>query len=626
MLHSKEISKHSTFAMIRVGLSLLTVPERTRMTILAGVTFGVGQLEMVALASMMPLVAIILEPSQLEQWVFIAEVAAQLGQTEQPEVIMLLVTASVSLLVISTAAKIVVEYFISHLSASCRARLASRFAKKFLSVPYVWFLGQNSAILTRMINSDVIYCGQMFIETIMGLFGSIVLIGLSFSLVLILAPKIGFLVLGGVLTVAAFFLLFTRGYINRLSLVRRETSNAAFQMTQQLILGMKDIRLSSREDFVFHSFSNAVDRNRRAGLILKFLSSVPAALIILFGQILLLVVVLVLSKTGESPGNIVAQIALLVMVSSRVIPAINRFSGYITSLWKIFPFLEGLDKIETELSLLTESSDVGFNKQKTEEKLDGFQTVCFNDLDFRYPGVTELNIDNAHLKIESGKSYGIVGPSGAGKSTLVNVLLGLLHPTAGQILIDGKSLEEIGIKPWQRLLAYVPQDPLIFDDTIEANIAFGEAPEKVDRALLEQCIEMSQLSNVIAGLEHGLDTRLGEQGSRLSGGQRQRVSIARALYRQPQLLVLDEATSALDSESQAAIQQSIESLHGSVSMLIVAHRLDTIRRCDSIIVMNAGKIVANGDWDSLLESSPMFRSMLDAAGQRYYEDHSADTS
>ena len=214
-----------------------------------------------------------------------------------------------------------------------------------------------------------------------------------------------------------------------------------------------------------------------------------------------------------------------------------------------------------------------------------------------------------NLSIKRGGSYALAGPSGAGKSTLVDVILGLLDPSEGQILIDDKPLAEVGLRRWQRCIGYVPQMPLITDNSVKANVAFGVPGPKIDEAKVWDCLKLAHLEDVVADLPDGLDTPLGDRGHRLSGGQRQRVAIARALYNDPEILVLDEATSALDTLSERAIRDAVISLRGRVTVISIAHRFSTIKDCDHIFLLEDGAVVAEGSFQTLLTESPFFQQL-----------------
>jgi ABC-type multidrug transport system fused ATPase/permease subunit len=230
-------------------------------------------------------------------------------------------------------------------------------------------------------------------------------------------------------------------------------------------------------------------------------------------------------------------------------------------------------------------------------------------LSFRYSGTERDVLDDIELRVPAGSTVALVGSSGAGKSTLADVLMGLHRPTAGRVAVDGVNIRT-DIVAWQRSIGMVPQDVYILDATLRANVAFGEAPDAVNERRLAAALTRAQLDNLVNDLPNGVDTIVGERGGRLSGGQRQRIGIARALYLEPSVLVLDEATSALDSETERQITDTIESLHGQMTVVVIAHRLSTVRKCDILLYLEQGRIAAAGTFESVAAESPAFARLV----------------
>ncbi len=236
--------------------------------------------------------------------------------------------------------------------------------------------------------------------------------------------------------------------------------------------------------------------------------------------------------------------------------------------------------------------------------------LLVDDVSYTYPGGMAAVLSGVDLAIPAGASVALVGGSGAGKTTLVDVILGLHPPAEGRVLVDGTSIDE-DLAAWQRSIGFVPQDVYLLDDTLRANIAFGEPDELIDDERVRSSIRLAQLEEHVATLPEGLETRVGERGTRLSGGQRQRLGIARALYRQPTVLVLDEATSALDNETERRVTDVIRALHGAVTVIVVAHRLSTVMNCDQIVFLEAGRISATGSFDEVRRQSEAFDHLVE---------------
>ena len=271
-----------------------------------------------------------------------------------------------------------------------------------------------------------------------------------------------------------------------------------------------------------------------------------------------------------------------------LLPCVNRINNQINSIAYFEPFFMGVsDNLQDEIN--GQNTDMSFATDE-EEKLDVKDSIEMKDITYAYPNTERLIFDHADLKIPVGASVGIVGTSGAGKSTVVDILLGLLEPSTGRIYADGVDVKEPGnYRKWLKNIGYIPQMIFMLDDTIRKNVAFGVPEDKIDENRLWEVLKEAQLDEFIKTLPEGLETGIGERGIRLSGGQRQRIGIARALYNDPEVLILDEATSALDNDTEAAIMESINRLHGRKTLIIIAHRLQTIEKCDIVYRVEDGR-------------------------------------
>ncbi len=277
----------------------------------------------------------------------------------------------------------------------------------------------------------------------------------------------------------------------------------------------------------------------------------------------------------------------------RLLPSANRINNYLTNISYFEPFLMGVsDNLREELN----DKDVDYRVRDASgegnkiEKLPVTESILFDDICYRYPNTETLIFDHARLEIKVGQALGIVGSSGAGKTTLVDILLGLLKPEEGRILADGRNIRE-NYRGWLKNIGYIPQSIFMLDSTIRKNVAFGVPEDQIDDEKVWRALKEAQLDEFVRGLPEGLDTGIGERGIRLSGGQRQRIGIARALFEDPEVLILDEATSALDGETEAAIMDSINRLHGKKTLIIIAHRLTTIELCDTVCRVEKGRVV-----------------------------------
>ena len=369
------------------------------------------------------------------------------------------------------------------------------------------------------------------------------------------------------------------------------------------MLGIKEIKLHSlEENFLARFRQPSIDNAKFSaqGLVIAIL---PRYLLetLSFGGIILLVLYLLQQDMG---GNeVVPILSLYALAGYRLLPAIQNVYSARSMIKYNYPAFEIiLDDLQNiELSQSSKKNSSG------ESSISFTKDIKVNDLSFSYNKNEKKIIDSLELKIEKNQSIGFIGLTGSGKTTLVDILLGLLNEYVGEILVDGIKLDNKNIKSWQRNIGYVPQYIFLIDGSIESNIAFGYSKEEIDRTRVLKACEVANLDDFINSLPNNLDTPVGENGVKLSGGQRQRIGIARALYNNPEVLVLDEATSSLDGKTEKGVMKAIENLSKEKTILIVAHRLSTIERCDNIYILNNGKIADSGSYSELSDNSEMFK-------------------
>ncbi|MDA9631035.1 ATP-binding cassette domain-containing protein, partial [Flavobacteriaceae bacterium] len=312
------------------------------------------------------------------------------------------------------------------------------------------------------------------------------------------------------------------------------------------------------------------------------LRQVPRYYLELLSVFTLIFFVFIMLSQNKNVDNVIITLGVFVAATFRILPSINRILG---SLQHIKYYKSSIDLLYKEFELTDyENQTPKLNcKRKTPHKL-----ISLNQLCFTYPGTKKTILDKVSLALDVGSTIGIIGVSGSGKSTLVNIIVGLFQPTSGEILIDKKFNIQTDLKAWQKAIGYVSQDVFLSDDSILMNVAFGIDKEQIDIDLIGKVLYQSQLTELIESLPDGYDTKVGERGVQLSGGQKQRIGIARALYRQPDILILDEATSALDTKTEEDIMISIDHLKGQMTIIIVTHRLVTLKNCDKIYSIKEG--------------------------------------
>ncbi|NQU57206.1 MAG: ABC transporter ATP-binding protein [Rhodospirillales bacterium] len=475
----------------------------------------------------------------------------------------------------------------------------------YLSRPLVFHYRNNSAYLLRNITANL----SMSFDAIRLILMMALDAMLMFGAVLLLIYVEPAVTLGAAFTLSAVGLIF----FHFASPIFRYWGERSMDLEGQIIKwinqslqGIRDVKLLNAHEYVGAKVGDAA--LERAGVICRSTTSIhiPRMLIETIIVIGFLGVVLVLLSVEQPPTSVISVLGLYGMAALRLMPSLNRLLTSATDLRRRDAYISTVyhDMIDdiTEAPLQTNIPAA--------EKISFEKEIRLENIFYAYPDAKRAALHGVDLTIGKGQSIGFVGQSGAGKSTLMDVILGLLTPDQGRLLVDGKDAFE-SLAGWRRRIGFVPQHVFLMDDTISRNIAFGIKDEDIDENRIKEVLRLAKLDNFVLDLPDGLATVLGEHGTRLSGGQRQRIAIARALYRDPDVLMFDEATSALDNETENEVSNAIEALAGEKTVLIVAHRLSTVRRCDLIAFMKDGRITATGSFDELIKGDSEFKHLVE---------------
>ena len=447
--------------------------------------------------------------------------------------------------------------------------------QSYMKRPYTFFLETNSGEILRGVNSDISGVAQV-VDGFFLFFSELLTFSLIGVFLLYLNP---FIACGLIIAVIAAGVLSVYGFkrqINRLGIRAREVFAKKYSCANQAIGGIKEITVMQRRECFVKQYEEA---SRIAG---KIIEVVFIASIVLMCTIGLQGEVNIVEYIPQLSAIAVACVRILPSMSTMT-SSINTLVYYRMTLDSVCENYRSAEQYENERGINTDSSFGGGNPA------NGFHNSIFlNDISWRYNNSDVDVLHNLSLTIQKGEAVGFIGESGAGKSTLADIILGLLKPQCGQVKVDNTDIYTIP-KQWARIVGYVPQTVFLSDDTVRRNIAFGLPEEEIDDKLIWEALQQAQLSDFVRKLPEGLNTVVGERGIKFSGGQRQRVAIARALYYDPEILVLDEATSALDTETEQAVMEAIDTLQGHKTLIIVAHRLTTIKNCDKIYEIKDGK-------------------------------------
>lgn len=561
----------------------------------------VAAVDTLAIALVFPLVSLV--SGDRDGSVPVGLVSRILGHPDADTLTVVLTVAVVVLFVLKDIGTMVFNWWTSGFVASERAKTSARLLEHFLTAPYTQMTRRSSAELLRTMTDAV---GQVFNGTVGGL------MQVTSNLISIVAISIGLLVLAPLptLAVVVYFSLAALVYLRvvkpratRAGAVMAEASVEGWRWALASFGGMKEIHLRGSQGHFKGEYLTASLRGAMSQRTAGLLGSLPKYML----EILFITAVgLIILMDAAAPGstNVLGLLALFVTAGFRVLPSVT---GLLTSVSSIKIGNASLDLVHQEV---LEARQARRSADEPGPGLPLTHELRVEGVTFRYPAAARDVLHSLDLLVPRGTTLALVGGSGAGKTTLGDLLLGLHEPTSGRITVDGVDISGRRAR-WRKSVGQVPQEVFILDATLAENIAFDQDPATIDAARLNRAVHQAQLDELVAELPDGLQTSLGERGARLSGGQRQRVGIARALYRDPQLLVLDEATSALDNETEHRVSQTLARLHGTITLVVIAHRLSTVRDCDQVVFLSNGRVEASGTFEEVRSRSREFARLVE---------------
>lgn len=466
-----------------------------------------------------------------------------------------------------------------------KTSLAQSLLYKYIHESYIYHVQHNSSGLVRNITTVV---GQ-YVDALTAIFtiitDSFLLLG-SLILLLFIYPGITLYCIGLVGLVLYFFQRLTRRRVKKWGEEFHQNENTRLKHAQQILSGIKEIKIFGKENFFFEKFVQYDLLSSRAGQLQRIASAMPRAFLEMFSVLLISSVLMLMFAKGEASGTILSAVGILVASAFRLLPSVYRISSALQNVTYLTPAIAVLSNdTKTVKETIGNSGGVEFAGIK--------KGILLKNLSFAYPETIENTLSVINVQIPVNSTVALIGTTGAGKSTLVELILGLIMPSAGNILVDGKSIHN-NIRAWQNVVGYVPQNIYLIDDTIRRNIAFGIDDDKIDDEAVNDAIKAAQLEVLINDIPSGIHTVVGERGVKLSGGQKQRIGIARALYNNPELLIFDEATSALDSKTEKEVIKSLDLLKGKKTIIVIAHRLTSVSNADYVYRLEKGRIVDQG--------------------------------
>lgn len=568
------------------ALSLLTRRERRRLGVLMVlVIIGIG-LETLGIGLVIPAIVLITQDNLGERYPTIQPVLDVLGNPPQTTLIFGGMAILVGIYLVKSLYLAMLALVQNRFLFGVRIRMSEQLYANYLGQPWTFHLQRNSATLIRNILTET----QQLVQNVLSPALILVTEGLLLTcliVILLLVEPVGASVVGLILGLACLvFYGMLRNRVTNWGAVRHHHDALRIQQVQQGLNGAKDVKLLGREQEFLASFRIHNGASTRMLRYQATLNQMPRLWLEFLAILALAMLVVTMLTQGREMSAILPTLGLFAAVAFRIMPSINKILSAMQSLRFGHVAARNLHG-ELLLPMLPPA------RSQDEPPLAFEQEIRLDHIDFSYPDTAELTLEDISIRVHKGESVGIIGPSGSGKSTLVDLVLGILTPDRGSVCVDGVDIRTT-IRGWQNQLGYVAQTIYLTDDTFRRNIAFGIADRDIDDDAIDRAVVAAQLNDFIASLPDGLDTILGERGVRLSGGQRQRIGIARALYHDPEVLVLDEATSALDSTTEQEVMSAVAALHGTKTILVVAHRLTTVADCDRIYRLDEGKVVDQG--------------------------------
>lgn len=584
-------------------MDLLLPPERRQFHGLVVASILMGLIDAFSVAAIIPFLSVVADPDVIDRQPLLMWLEGYSWGNERGDFIVFLGALVFAIVVTGILCRATTFYFITRFSRLRAYSLAMRLFEGYLAREYSWHAVNHSAGLGRTILDEVREVVNGPIAATLRLIANSVVALLLIALLIALEP-VAALAMATVLLVgygSVFVLL--RRKAARLGRVWKAGNESRFQIVQEALSGIREVKVFGLERAYLDRYSEPALKVARTVARIATYAELPrhALEAFAFGGMLIFIIVLTSTQNGDL-ATIIPILGVYAFAGFRLFPLVQQIYASTMTVRSGQPMMAA---IAAQLQ-----SSAKLNPDTAEPPMEIPPQISMDAVSYRYPGVMTDALVTVNLQITPGEVVGLVGTTGAGKTTLVDILLGLLSPSSGAILLNGVPLDGPQLQRWRRSLGYVPQNLFLVDDTLAANIAFGVAPSEIDAGQVERAAQTAQISDFIDGLPQKYDTVVGERGVRLSGGQRQRIAIARALYRDPPVLIFDEATSALDTITEAAVIAALRKSDTPRTLIMIAHRLDTLRSCDLIHILEEGKIVASDSFAALSDQNAKFRTLL----------------
>lgn len=580
--------------------SLCSAQDVRRLWALLGVVIATGVLEVAGIASVLPFLQMASDPQAALTSPWLRQVVDTFGFTSHQNLLLATGCAVILFLTVSNCLAALASWLRQRIAWTIAHSVSIRLAHAYTRLPYRFFLNRDSADLIKSVIDDVNNLVDGVVIASCQLLSQLIMAGMILTLLAIVNPAVAISAFALFVGIYLLIFLLRRRYLTDLGRQRLAANSQRYVTFSDLMLGIKAVKSDGASDFFVGRFEKPSARFSQLQPLIHLSMTLPRYIVetVAFGAII--GVVLVLSDDDQIFVQTLPTVTLFALAGYRLMPAVN--TAYV-SMAQILSSYPAIENIHRDIHAAPPALSAEQQASPTFSR-----SIELRDIGFRYTAADRPVLQALSLTIPKGRKVALVGPSGSGKTTLIDILTGMLVPGQGSILIDGAPINEANTTGWQKLIGYVPQEVYLYNDTIERNIAFGSEP--LDQEKVREACRIAQISETIeTEMPAAYQTLVGEQGVRLSGGQRQRLGLARALYRSPQVLVLDEATSALDSKTEGKVMAAIYDELPSVTIVMIAHRISTVRRCDWLYAMDRGQLVAQGTYADLLASDNLFRDL-----------------
>ena len=576
--------------------ALIARKDKLQYLFLIFLTFFASLLEGIGVGAVPACVAVITDPAQLRGVNLPESILKYIPESPSLSFIIWTSIGLLLIFVVKGTFLSVLAYYQSWIAEGQRTKLAKRIFRCYLNAPYDWFLQRNSSELMRNVLMDTARISNGILTPIMSLIMAVGSFLFILPVLIYVSPNqvVGVLV---VLSICSFlFVYLLKGKLTAMGNILKVDNRVALASVNDGFAAIIDARITKTEPFLTSSVEGSLSRIAYAKRTLALIQAATKNVFETVGAGAILLIIILMMRQGLNIKSVLPLIAMIVVAFVRLkstatilINNINQIYYSNTSLPHILKDIEEIGTLKNE-----------YRPRVKRRLTDAIRTVELREVTYSYPNTDQSAVQNINLTIERGQSIGFLGPTGCGKSTLINILVGLLRPEKGEVLVNGGSIYG-DLDGWHENIGYIPQHIFLLDDTISANVAFGMEEKEIDHERVDMALKGACLYDFVMGLPKQKKTVVGERGARISGGQRQRLGIARALYRDPDLLIMDEATSALDNDTELKVMQAIEGSGRDRTVVMIAHRLNTLRNCDVIYELNAGSIIRSGQYSEVVE-------------------------